>query len=123
MAVCLGTRVTHFQVGAPAWFQVYRGSLLLSAGFIPCGGVTYAYEDDAPRWKVVLAALAGPLLPVIMSVPVFATSGLQPPTVIAGLIVILQTLVNLNPFMKGTDGQKAVMHLLAILNGRKALNC
>ncbi|ABX70681.1 hypothetical protein LFZ43_23295 [Salmonella enterica subsp. enterica serovar Wandsworth str. SA20092095] len=68
------------------------------------------------------AALAGPLLPVILSVPVFTLTGIQPLTVIAGLIVMMLTLVNLNPFMMETDGQKVLKHLHAIVQGRKVLN-
>ncbi|HIE9814658.1 TPA: M50 family metallopeptidase [Klebsiella pneumoniae] len=123
MAMCLGTRVTRFQVGKPVWFRFKWGRLILKFGFLfPDGGVSYCYENDALRWKVMAAALAGPLLPVILSVPVFTLTSIQPLTIIAGLIVMLLTLVNLNPFMRETDGQKGLLHLHAIVQGRKALS-
>ncbi|AKE61346.1 hypothetical protein GZ607_000520 [Salmonella enterica subsp. enterica serovar Pomona] len=123
MAMCLGTRVTRFQVGKPVLFRFKRGRLILKFGLLfPDGGVSYHYANDAPRWKVMAAALAGPLLPVILSVPVFTLTGIQPLTVIAGLIVMMLTLVNLNPFMMETDGQKVLKHLHAIVQGRKVLD-
>lgn len=122
-AVSLGTRVTHFQVGAPVWFRCRPRRVILKFGLLkPTGGVTYRYADDAPRWKVMLTALAGPLFPVFLTVPIFHLVGIQPMTVAAGFMVTVQTLANLNPFMRGTDGRKVFLHLHALSRGRRTLD-
>lgn len=49
MAMCLGTRVTRFQVGKPVLFRFKRGRLILKFGLLfPDGGVSYHYANDAP---------------------------------------------------------------------------
>lgn len=123
MAICLGTRVTRFQVGCPVWFRFKWGRAILRFGLLfPRGRVSYRYEDDAPRWKVMLATLSGPLLPLILYLPVFVLAGTQPLTILPSLIVAISTLGNLNPFHRGSDGQKIYSHVRALCQGRKTLN-
>ncbi|WOZ79990.1 site-2 protease family protein [Kosakonia sacchari] len=122
MALLLGTRVTRFQTGTPVLGQFTAGGILLQFGIFPGGSVSYAYADDAPRWKVVAAALAGPLFPVLISAPLFLTPVSPYFTHLFGLIVTTGTLLNLCPWMQGTDGQKIVMHLRLMARGQKTLN-
>lgn len=122
MAVLLGTPVTRFQLGTPVLFRLQLAGLQLQFGPFLGGSVSYAYADDARRWKVALATLSGPLFPVLLSLPVFATAGLQPLTVMLGLILLVQTLANLNPFLRQADGHKVVMQLFMIMKGEKNLD-
>ncbi len=120
MAVLLGTPVTRFQLGTPVLFRLQLAGLQLQFGPFLGGSVTYA--DDARRWKVALATLSGPLFPVLLSLPVFATAGLLPLTVMLGLILLVQTLANLKPFLRQADDHKVVMQLFLMMKGEKNLD-
>ncbi len=114
---------TRFQTGIPVLGQFTVGGIQFQLGMIPAGGaVSYEYADDAPRWKVVAATLAGPLFPVLIYVPLFLTAVSPFITYFVGLIVILGSLADLWPWKHGSDGQKIFMHLRHIYRGHTTLN-
>ncbi len=121
MAMLLGTTVTRIQIGIPVTGQIAVGTILFQLGMIPGGSVSYEYADDAPRWKVVAATLAGPLFPVLISVAMFLTT--VPSVFIYGFVLTAMAgaLADLWPWKQGSDGQKICMHLRCISRGAKRL--
>ncbi|MHB9323099.1 site-2 protease family protein [Phytobacter diazotrophicus] len=122
IALLLGIRVTRFQTGHPVLGQFTADGILLQFGIFPAGAVSYAYADDAPRWKVAAAALAGPIFPLLISAPLFMTPLSPYFTHFFGLLAIMGALVNLWPWKRGSDGQKFIVHLRMIYRGHKTLD-
>lgn len=121
-ALSLGTKVTQCKLGRPFVLKFRIRNTLLLLGPIPHGRVTYAYEDNALRWKVILATLAGPLAEIISAYVLFSLFGYRLETKIFLSLVCIDTLCNLNPFSNKTDGFKVVQQLKAILQGRYYLD-
>jgi hypothetical protein len=122
MAMLLGSTVNRIKIGTPVTGQFAVGTVRFQLGIIPGGFVTYDYADDELRWKVVAAALAGPLFPVLISALLFLTPVSPYFSHFFSLIATIGALLNLWPWTQGSDGQKIVMHLRLMARGRKTLN-
>lgn len=122
VAMLLGTTVTHIRIGKPVMGQFTIGSIQLQLGVLTGGSVSYSYADDALRWKVVATTLAGPLFPVLVSLPLFLADLRPFFTCILWLTMIAGTLGNLWPWAHGTDGQKICSHLRLIFRGSRTLD-
>lgn len=121
-ALSLGTKVTQCKLGRPFVLRFRIRNTLLLLGPIPHGRVTYAYEDNALRWKVILATLAGPLAEIISAYVLYSLFGYRFETKLFLTLVCIDTLCNLNPFSNKTDGFKVVQQLKSILQGRYYLD-
>lgn len=121
-ALSLGTTVIQCKLGRPFALRFRIRNTMLLLGPIPHGRVTYAYEDNALRWKVVIATLAGPLAEILSAYILFSLFGIRLETKLFFTLVCIDTLCNLNPFSKKTDGYRVVQQLIAILQGRYYLD-
>ncbi|WP_315708224.1 site-2 protease family protein [Brenneria uluponensis] len=122
MARTLGTKVIAFVLGRPCLLSFSLGHTRFMLGPVPGGQVTYAYADDAPRWKVTIATLSGPLAELAGGIGVYLLAGDRPETWLYLAMVGMNTLCNFNPLSCRTDGHKIIKHLLAMRQGRRTLD-
>jgi len=122
MAVVVGEKITGFRLGRPALIRFRVCHIEYLFGPVPSGLVTYAYDDDTPRWKVALIAFAGVLMVALVCAVLFLTAWRDWVTQLYVMVAAIGIIGDILPWSAKTDGRHVLMQLNAIRQGRYTLD-